>query len=56
MGRVYDDKDVQEQIVRRSKLDWVIVRPVILTNGPKTRTYLGKFRGVSGAENFSWSD
>jgi NAD(P)H-binding len=27
LGRVYDDKDVQEWIVRRSKLDWVIVRP-----------------------------
>src|SRR5262249_54920613 len=25
LGRVYDDKDVQEWIVRRSKLDWVIV-------------------------------
>ena len=23
LGRVYDDKDVQERIVRRSKLDWV---------------------------------
>ena len=34
LGRVYDDKDVQEWIVRRSKLDWVIVRPVILTDGP----------------------
>jgi hypothetical protein len=22
LGRIYDDKDVQEQIVRRSKLDW----------------------------------
>jgi uncharacterized protein YbjT (DUF2867 family) len=31
LGRVYDDKDVQERIVRTSKLDWVIVRPVILT-------------------------
>ena len=39
LGRVYDDKDVQERIVRRSELDWVIVRPVILTNGPKTNTY-----------------
>src|SRR5437870_973387 len=36
LGRVYDDKDVQERIVRNSKLDWVIVRPVILTDGPKT--------------------
>ena len=25
--------------VRKSKLDWVIVRPVILTDGPKTNTY-----------------
>ena len=24
LGRIYDDKDVQERIVRRSKLDWVI--------------------------------
>jgi NAD(P)H-binding len=39
LGRVYDDKDVQERIVRNSKLDWVIVRPVILTDGPKTNTY-----------------
>src|SRR5438105_1935176 len=39
LGRVYDDKDVQERLVRTSKLDWVIVRPVILTNGPKTNVY-----------------
>jgi hypothetical protein len=39
LGRVYDDKEVQERIVRRSKLDWVIVRPVILTDGPKTSAY-----------------
>jgi uncharacterized protein YbjT (DUF2867 family) len=39
VGRIYDDKDVQERIVRRSKLDWMIVRPVILTNGPKTNAY-----------------
>ena len=39
LGRVYDDKDVQERIVRRSKLDWVIVRPVILTSGPRTKAY-----------------
>jgi putative NADH-flavin reductase len=39
LGRIYDDKDLQERIVRRSKLDWVIVRPVILTNAPKTSAY-----------------
>src|SRR5262249_1223219 len=39
LGRLYDDKDVQERIVRRSELDWVIVRPVILTDGPETNAY-----------------
>jgi uncharacterized protein YbjT (DUF2867 family) len=39
LGRLYDDKDVQEWIIRRSKLDWVLVRPVILTDGPKTNAY-----------------
>jgi NAD(P)H-binding len=41
VGRLYDDKDVQERIVRSSELDWVIVRPVILTNGPKNQ-YLSR--------------
>jgi len=39
LGRVYDDKDVQEQMIRTSKLDWVIARPGILTNGPRTGSY-----------------
>ena len=39
VGRIYDDKDVQERIVRGSMLDWVIVRPVILTNEPKVNAY-----------------
>jgi putative NADH-flavin reductase len=39
LGRAYDDKDLQEQIVRNSGLDWTIVRPVLLTNGRKTGRY-----------------
>ena len=39
LKRVYDDKDVQEQIIRRSGLDWTIVRPGLLTNGPATNRY-----------------
>ena len=39
LGRVYADKDVQERIIRRSRLDWTIVRPTILTNGPRTGAY-----------------
>ena len=37
LGRVYDDKSVQEEIIRKSGLDWVIARPGILTNGAKTK-------------------
>jgi putative NADH-flavin reductase len=39
LGRAYADKDRQERVVRRSDLDWTIVRPVILTGGPKTGRY-----------------
>lgn len=34
LAKVYQDKDRQEEIVRSSKLDWVIVRPAALTNKP----------------------
>jgi putative NADH-flavin reductase len=33
LKRVYDDKDVQEWIIRSSGLDWTIVRPSLLTTG-----------------------
>jgi uncharacterized protein YbjT (DUF2867 family) len=36
LKRIYDDKDVQEQIVRASGLDWTIMRPGILQDGPAT--------------------
>jgi putative NADH-flavin reductase len=39
LGRAYDDKDVQERLIRKSNLDWVIVRPVILTSGPRIGRY-----------------
>ena len=35
----YEDKDRQEEIIRRSGLEWVIVRPARLTNGPATGEY-----------------
>jgi uncharacterized protein YbjT (DUF2867 family) len=36
LKRVYDDKDVQEWIIRSSGLNWTIVRPGLLTNSPAT--------------------
>ena len=39
LGRIYADKDAQEWIIRRSNLDWTIVRPAILTTGPLSGVY-----------------
>lgn len=39
LGKMYADKDRQERIVRNSGLEWTIVRPGFLTNGPKTGQY-----------------
>jgi uncharacterized protein YbjT (DUF2867 family) len=36
LKRIYDDKDVQEQMIRASGLDWTIVRPGLLRNGRAT--------------------
>ncbi len=38
-GRAYADKDLQESLIRQSRLDWVIARPGMLTNGPATGRY-----------------
>jgi putative NADH-flavin reductase len=39
LKRVYDDKDVQEWIVRSSGLDWTIVRPGLLKDSPASGRY-----------------
>lgn len=39
LGRAYDDKTIQESLIRESDRDWVIVRPVILTKGPMSGRY-----------------
>ena len=39
LRRIYDDKDVQEQIIKASDLDWTIVRPGLLRDGRATGLY-----------------
>jgi putative NADH-flavin reductase len=39
LRQAYEDKDAQEDLIQESGLDWVIARPVILTNGSKTGKY-----------------
>ncbi len=36
LRNIFRDKEVQEQYIKRSKLDWIIVRPAVLTSGPRT--------------------
>jgi putative NADH-flavin reductase len=38
-GRAYDDKSRQEMQIKESGLQWTIVRPGVLSNGPRTRRY-----------------
>jgi putative NADH-flavin reductase len=39
LRRIYDDKDIAEDIVAKSALDWTIARPGLLTSGPATGRY-----------------
>ena len=48
LKRVYDDKDVQEWIIRSSGLDWTIVRPGLLTSGPAA----GRYRVLSAPQEW----
>ena len=36
---IYEDKDREESLIRNSQVNWIIVRPGFLTNGPMTGTY-----------------
>jgi len=50
LKRVYDDKDVQEWVVRSSGLDWTIVRPGLLTNRPAT----GRYRILTASKDWQF--
>jgi len=39
LGRIYEDKDRQESIIKASDIEWIIVRPGFLTNGKLTKDY-----------------
>lgn len=38
-GRAYDDKSLQEKLIKESGLDWTIARPGVLLNGARTGRY-----------------
>ena len=54
---IYADKAAGEALIRRSGLDWTIVQPVQLTNGPLTRTYrVGERLQLRGSTKISRAD
>jgi len=51
-----EDKERQEELVRESGLDWIIVRPGGLTDGPKTGAYKAGADGKIGVGQVSRAD
>ena len=53
LHRAFADKEVQENIIQSTHVQWVIVRPGVLTNGPKTGKYRAGFpvtdRSIQGS-------
>lgn len=43
IGKRVEDKDRQEELLRASDLDWVLVRPPLLTNGQRRGKYRAGF-------------
>jgi putative NADH-flavin reductase len=43
LRNIFADKEIQESIIRESKLEWVMVRPAALTNGSLTGKYRSGF-------------
>ena len=43
LRNMFQDKEIQERYIMQSTLDWVIVRPAVLTNGPRTGVYRSEF-------------
>src|SRR3954468_14182249 len=43
LRHVFADKELQEKAIECSHVDWVIVRPAALTNGPRTGSYKAGF-------------
>jgi putative NADH-flavin reductase len=54
---IYADKERGEEILRRSELDWTLVYPVALTNGPRTGRYrVGERLSLRGLPMISRAD
>jgi putative NADH-flavin reductase len=54
---IYADKLIGDQMIRNSTLDWTIVQPAVLTDGPLTRAYrVGEHLQLAGINKVSRAD
>ena len=54
---IYADKIIGDEMIRKSGLDWTIVQPVGLTDGPLTKRYrVGEHLPLSGMASISRAD
>lgn len=53
LRHAFDDHERQEAVVKQSRVDWILVRPPHLKNGPLTGRYLHGFP-TSGAKIKGW--
>ena len=57
LGDIFADKKAGEDTVRQSGLDWTLVYPVLLTNGPRTGKYrVGDRLDLHGVPKISRAD
>lgn len=57
LKEIYADKAAGEEILRRSSLEWTLVYPVTLANGPRTGRYrVGERLSLSGLPRISRGD
>lgn len=54
---IYADKMIGDEMIRKSALDWTIVQPAVLTDGPLTKKYRsGEHLPLSGMASISRAD
>lgn len=57
LGPVFADKAAGERVLRAGRLEWTLVYPVVLTNGPRTHGYrYGEYLELSGLAKVSRAD
>jgi putative NADH-flavin reductase len=57
LARIYADKEAGEKVLKRSNLDWTVVYPTGLTNGPRTENFrFGEHLKLHGLPTVSRAD